>query len=282
MLAAVTTNEDAESAGSASDDGASSDDGVRDMTAQAAARFYEGDAPMELGSAAARAAADDERARRRRAKKLVSGGHTGPRGSLSCDTRLGSLVVINEEGAIEHLAPTFRHDRHTYQNAVPLPESTRRVTLLAKARHRSAMVNIYRWDPAADTTTRAIVEQLGRVIRTSPRYELPDRAAIRLQAVFRGARARGGGQALADVARRARATTDRRDRGRALWKRADEALGEAAKEDDGGPLGKMVPLAVATGEEIEVHEAAARAIKMSIFANMSTLCGRRTANARAA
>jgi len=83
----------------------------------------------------------------------VDGG-VGPRGALSCDTRLASLVVLDEEGVPEHLEPKFSSGVSAYRNAVSMPPSASTVTVVARARDPAAMVNIYRYDPLSDATTR--------------------------------------------------------------------------------------------------------------------------------
>ena len=257
----------------------------------------------------------------------VTSGHSGPRSLLSSDTALQSLVVIDEEGAIEHLQPAFHPSRTLYHNVVPLPVHARKVTIVGTARNKHAMVNIVRWDPAADETTRAVVEKLSRVVCTHSHdaQDLSERASIRLQAIARGriirAQMVGGGEISARRSKSKRSKSpsrsksrhsaertalsiksggwdkvrtfvgshksrfsaeQRKERARDMWQRAEQCIADSGRAPKGkakqleedsvvGHIGKMVPLAAPAADEMDVCEAAARAIKMSIVANLSTL-----------
>lgn len=121
------------------------------------------------------------------AKYRVEGG-MGPRGALSCDTRLASLLVLSEEGAPEHLEPSFSPGISTYRNAVALPSSASTVSVIARARDPAAMVSIYRYDPTADMTIQRAVDQLARAVLIAPHRQTDEqRAAAKLQAAIRGA-----------------------------------------------------------------------------------------------
>ena len=76
--------------------------------------------------------------------------HHGPRQRLSSDTKLASLVVLNEDGEAELMAPRFRDTVHAFRNAVALPAHSKAISIFAAARDRGAMVNIYRWDPTCN------------------------------------------------------------------------------------------------------------------------------------
>jgi Ca2+-binding EF-hand superfamily protein len=115
-------------------------------------------------------------------------GGVGPRGALSSDTRLASLLVLSEEGAPEHLAPSFSPGISTYRNAVALPSHASTVNVIARARDPAAMVSIYRYDPAADPTTQRAVEHLARAVLVAPHWQTDEqRAAATVQAASRGA-----------------------------------------------------------------------------------------------
>ena len=71
----------------------------------------------------------------------------GPKSKLDSDSVLGSLVVLDQDGAEEVLAPRFRPDGvHAYRNERPLPTDATHVTVVASARSKFAYVDIYRYD----------------------------------------------------------------------------------------------------------------------------------------
>ena len=123
-----------------------------------------------------------KKAVKRKSINKVTTGHAGPRAVLSSDTCLASLVVLDEDGALERLHPSFQPHRMTYNNAMPLPVNARKVSIIATARNRHAMVNIHRWDASACSTTRKVIETLSRTVCVSHTQDLLERATTRVQA----------------------------------------------------------------------------------------------------
>ena len=98
----------------------------------------------------------------RRSSDRTTRAKEGPRTQKSADAKLASLVILTADGAAEPLRPKFSGDAKTYHNATPLPPDAASVTIVAAARNANAMVNVYRWDPAANLETCAAAAALPR------------------------------------------------------------------------------------------------------------------------